>query len=368
MGYDPDGRTLAVNEDEARTVRTIYDLYDQHGTLRLVHESAQQLQLRSKTCRLANGNMRGGHIMSRGLLHHILTNPIYAGRIRHKGQVFNGQHRAIIDPDRWDELQDRLAGRSAKKRRTKQHRDPAPLAGKLFDEAGEKLTPSHTKKGNHRYRYYISKKLVTGVSQASERQQTWRIRAAQLEEPIADAVQSRVCNLQRRHHSNLINTDGPTPIEKSVAFDLIEQVILKPGQLTLTLLKRRVRTLLAEEYELAAADLQIALPFTERRRGVEMKLMVGETATVDQRLLRNLAKANHWYARIKQGATFEEIAVEAGTSKRRVQQMIHLALLAPDIVRRILQGRQPLGLTSNWLLRHDMPTNWDAQRKRIANL
>ena len=89
----------------------------------------------------------------------ILTNLIYAGRIRHKGQVFDGQHSAIIDPKRWDALQKLMSGNARKLRGTKQHRDPSPLAGKIYDEAGERLTPSHAQKGKKRYRYYISKKL-----------------------------------------------------------------------------------------------------------------------------------------------------------------------------------------------------------------
>lgn len=133
--------------------------------------------------------------MSRGQLYHILTNPIYAGRIRHKGKAFEGQHPAIIDPARWDALQERLSGGAVKARRSKQHRDPSPLAGKNVDEAGDRLTPSHTKKGDKRYRYYISQKLVTGVTRADEKQRTWRIPALQLESAIATAVQKRITQL-----------------------------------------------------------------------------------------------------------------------------------------------------------------------------
>jgi len=71
---------------------------------------------------------------------------------------------------------------------------------------------------------------------------------------------------------------------------------------------------------------------------------------------------------IKSGKTFDEIAAAEATSKRRIQQVIEWALLAPDIVRMIVEGRQPIGLTSNWLLRHALPTDWNAQRQLIATL
>ena len=114
LGYDPDGRTLKINAAEVQTIKTIYALYDKHRAMNKVREQAERLGLRSKLCRLADGNQRGGHLMSRGQLHHILTNPIYAGRIRHKKQIFKGQHPAIIDPERWERLQQQLSRKNAK--------------------------------------------------------------------------------------------------------------------------------------------------------------------------------------------------------------------------------------------------------------
>ena len=111
------------------------------------------------------------------------------------------------------------------------------------------------------------------------------------------------------------------------------------------------------------------MPFTERRRGVEMKLVVGDgAAQIDRRLLTNVALANQWYQQLKDGRSFDDIASDAGTSKRRVQQIVELAFLAPDIVRDITRGTQPMSLTSDWCLRHDLPAEWQAQRERIAVL
>ena len=85
-------------------------------------------------------------------------------------------------------------------------------------------------------------------------------------------------------------------------------------------------------------------------------------------MTENIARANDWLDQMKAGRTYAEIAQSAGTSKRRVQQMIDLAFLAPDIVRSIKEGRQPIGLTSDWLLRHDLPSDWDRQRAIVATL
>jgi len=369
LGYEPDGRTLRINPDEAGVVRKIYDLYDDWGAMNFVREAAARLDLRSKSRRAPDGRLRGGNLMSRGQLHHILTNPIYAGRIRHKGKVFEGQHPAILDPVRWDALQEKLSGGAAKARHSKQHRDPSPFAGKIVDETGERLTPSHTKKGDKRYRYYISQKLVTGVSRADEKQRTWRIPALQLESAIATAVQNRITRLSEAANiMKFLGTETPV-VGANEALNAVQLVRIAPGRLTVDLKASDVQQLIGAELDCDPEDLTIGLPFTERRRGVEMKLAVGsDAAEVDEKLLANITRANQWYQRLKDGQSFETIAAEGGTSKRRVQQVIDLAFLAPDIVRDITNGTQPMGLTSDWCLRHNLPSDWQAQRQRIATL
>ena len=63
LGYDPDGRTLQINEEEAETVKTIYQLYEDHGTMNLVLEQACVLGLRSKVRRMSDGSLRGGNLI-----------------------------------------------------------------------------------------------------------------------------------------------------------------------------------------------------------------------------------------------------------------------------------------------------------------
>ncbi|MFK7875156.1 MAG: recombinase family protein [Paracoccaceae bacterium] len=367
LGYDPDGRTLTINEEEAQTVRSIYDLYAQHGAMRLVQETAARMKLRSKLRRAPDGSLSGGKIMSRGQLHHILTNPIYAGRIRHKGQVFDGQHSAIIEPKRWNAIQELMSGSARKPRGSKQHRDTSPLAGKIYDEAGERLTPSHAQKGKKRYRYYISKKLVTGVSEVGEKQRTRRIPALPLEEAVSNAVNKQVRKLCEVTRGQDIDKAGADMLDANTALDAVERICFAQGALTISISPSKFQHMIKTVP--TSNDLTITLPFTERRRGNEMKIVVGDAAaTIDPVLLTNVAFANQWYRQLKNGQGFEAIARHAGVSKRRVQQIVDLAFLAPDVVRDITNGTQPLGLTSDWCLRHDFPAEWEAQRQRIATL
>jgi DNA invertase Pin-like site-specific DNA recombinase len=108
LGYEPNGRTLAIVETEAKTVRTLFRLYLELGTVRRVKEEADRVGLTTKVREGADRRMRGGRSLSRGHIYHLLSNPLYIGRIAHRGESYEGQHPAIINPDTWDAVQKRL--------------------------------------------------------------------------------------------------------------------------------------------------------------------------------------------------------------------------------------------------------------------
>jgi site-specific DNA recombinase len=84
LGYDPNGRTLTINEAEAKTIRTLFDLYEEHGTVRMVKEAAERRRMLTRQRETAAAKKTGGGPFNRGHIHHILTNPIYAGKFRHR--------------------------------------------------------------------------------------------------------------------------------------------------------------------------------------------------------------------------------------------------------------------------------------------
>lgn len=114
----------------------------------------------------------------------------------------------------------------------------------------------------------------------------------------------------------------------------------------------------------------VELRFQSRKRGVETKLAIGDETSplIDATLIRSIAKAHEYYDAIKNGQTVEEIAKTENLSKRRIMQVIELAFLAPEIVKQIVQGDQPAGLTAKWLGINPLPSEWQAQRRIIAAL
>ena len=143
LGYDASERTLVINPAEAETVRRIFALYRELGCVRRVKEEADRLGLRTKCSTTANGTERGGKPFSRGHLYRLLSNPIYTGRIAHKGELYPGQHPALIDDETWAAVRDQLAANASNHRRKGESSRAEPaggLAGRCSGGAAHAIT------------------------------------------------------------------------------------------------------------------------------------------------------------------------------------------------------------------------------------
>jgi len=136
LGYDANERALVINPAEAETVRRIFALYRELGCVRRVKEEADRLGLRTKRSTTANGIERGGTPLSRGHIYALLANPIYRGRIAHKGALYPGQHPALIEDETWTAVRARLAANAGNHKHRAGAVEPSLLAGLLVDAGG----------------------------------------------------------------------------------------------------------------------------------------------------------------------------------------------------------------------------------------
>ena len=312
--------------------------------------------------------------MGRGQIHHVLSNPVYAGRIRHKDQVHEGQHQPIIDPARFDAIQARLMDRSAKPRSKPAAAHPSPLAGKLFDKTGDRLTPSHASKGGKRYRYYISRRLVAGTRDDAGR--GWRLPAEQLESDLGCAVREHL--IARVERGDIATTDAGsiTPLRSRTmalgaeVLELIKTARLGDGVLAIKLVPVEVaRALRIDPKNIASHILSFERPFAQRRRGVETRLVIGATPPGrDDILIANIARAEQWRSALCDGDDLATIAARDDITVNYLGEMLPFAFLSPKLVRAILEGRQPSVLTTNWLRRHGLPLSWAEQDRILAQL
>src|SRR4029077_8799755 len=168
-------------------VRFIYRRYAELGSVRLLKDELEARSIRSKLRTSASGRISGGKPFARGALYLMLRNRIYRGEIVHNKQSHLGEHEPIIDQPLWDAVQAQLASNSAQQRHDGgKNRPPSLLTGMLFDGDGNRMTPSHAVKKGTRYRYYVSRSLIT--KDRAEGSAGRRIPAAEIEQLVTSRV------------------------------------------------------------------------------------------------------------------------------------------------------------------------------------
>jgi site-specific DNA recombinase len=186
LGYRVQDRKLGIVDGEAEIVRSIFRHYAELGSVRLLRDALEARGVKSKSWTSAAGRLIGGKPFSRGALYLMLQNRLYRGEIVHKGLSHPGEHTPIIDQPMWDTVQEQLAANTAARNSGIRTRQPSLLAGKLFDDDGNRMTPSHAVKQGTRYRYYVSHRLIT--KDQTERSAGRRIPAREIEPLVTGRV------------------------------------------------------------------------------------------------------------------------------------------------------------------------------------
>ncbi|WP_395650441.1 recombinase family protein [Brevundimonas sp.] len=375
LGYDAAGRTLTINEEEAKTVRWVFQRYLELGsTHKVVAELAKAGVVTKRTVSKA-GVARGGIPIQRGPLFHMLKNRTYVGEIPHKDKSYPGQHPAIIERELFDAVQALLVENDRKVRSPGEARRPykgAPLMGLLFDSAGTPMSPVKVQKPNKpSYHYYVSTAVTTGrLDRAGA---VSRISAPLIE----DIVARRLGDLR------VIDSRALTP-DWTLVRDVIDRVEIDSEKVTIIFDQERLDIAtrdLKPEHRVAVERLsrRSDQPTTEisvrlMRRGGTM-VAVGPHGTaavsstrVDRALTAALIRAESWKRRLLAGEVenLSAIAQAENLSSPFVRRLIRPAFLAPDLKAAIIDGCQPIGLTLEALTREELPLDWAEQRRLYA--
>jgi site-specific DNA recombinase len=158
LGYDVDPTVprLVVNTKEAARVRAIFDLYLEHRGLLPVVRELERRGWRTKAWVTRKGRKLGGKPFTKTSLHKLLTNATCAGKLRYKTELHHGEHPAIVDPLKWQKVQELLHGNCHRGALLTRNGSGAILKGLLHCRpCGCAMTPTHATKGGKRYRYYV---------------------------------------------------------------------------------------------------------------------------------------------------------------------------------------------------------------------
>jgi site-specific DNA recombinase len=397
LGYQAQDRKLVIVESEAEIVRFIFRRYAELGSVRWLRDELEALSIQSKLRTSASGGISGGKPFARGALYLMLQNRIYRGEIVHNQQSYLGGHEPIIDQPLWDAVQAQLAGNAAQHNDCGKTRQPSLLAGMLFDGDGNRMTPSHAVKKGTRYRYYVSRSLIT--KDRTDDSAGLRIPAAEIEQLVSDRVHRWLldpgsiykstsarladASIQQRVVARTAEIgkrwpELPVARKRVVLTALIERIEVSVDQIDIRFRPSRLSALLdaAATPLLGATDDEteiLPVPVRLRRAGREIRMVIDGTdpfaAKPDARLIKLLLRARRFNATLAQseGIPFAVLAQREGVSRSYFTRLVRLSYLAPDITQAILDGRQPRDLTAEKLLEHSrLPLAWHDQRTLLG--
>jgi hypothetical protein len=153
LGYDIKDRKLVVSETEATTVRRIFERFAKGTSVTLI---AREL--------VSEGFVnKYGQRLDKGRIYKLLHNRVYVGDAVHKGTAYPGEHEAIVTKTLWEKVQAVLAESPKVRARRTRAQTPALLKGLIFGPDGRAMSPTHTRRGDKLYRYYVSQTVIRGA-------------------------------------------------------------------------------------------------------------------------------------------------------------------------------------------------------------
>ena len=175
LGYVVKDRKLVVHEPDAAVVRSMFERF-----LRVGSATVLARELRAEGVLTTKGRP-----IDKGYLYKCLSNRTYLGLAIHKGTAYPGEHAAIISQDLWDKVHAILAENARTRSARTRAQTPALLRGLIFGPTGAAMSPTHTRKGNRLYRYYVSQDVLQRGRDACP---IGRVPAAEIERAVIDQL------------------------------------------------------------------------------------------------------------------------------------------------------------------------------------
>lgn len=346
LGYDVKERQLLINEKEADTVRYIFDCYlDLKNIPRLVEHLASK-SIKSKAWLSVSGREHQGQSYGQGGLHHLLSNPVYAGYIRHRKEIHEGMHKSIITREKWQQVQDLLILKSRTERGHKNQSLKYLLKGKIFDTDDVVYTPMRSNKGGKHYYYYVSQNLVQNKN--SLKKVIGRLPAHEIETLVMTTVRAELANIKNLSDILHLNMDQhykflehiSKRVEAAALHKAVHKVTVDTDNLRIDVCLEKLATVINEDMNVslpsnaATGTHSITLPYhTKRARRGAVVIQTGDKndpLDLPKSKLEMLVKGIVWRDEHFRGRTFAEIAKENNCSRSYVMRVVDYSFSALD--------------------------------------
>jgi DNA invertase Pin-like site-specific DNA recombinase len=367
LGYRCIDKKLVVVPEEAETVRTIFRRYLELGSMSALIAELDQLGVRTKTNGLANGTARGGIRFGVGALAHLLKNRFYIGDVVYRGETHRGEHEPILERDLFEAVRARRAAQVVA-RNLRLTGSPAILTGRIFDDRGNRMTPTHANKRGVQYRYYVSHALMQ--KRRAEAGSVARVPAPEIETLVLDGVRKHVAPPQQ---------ELTTISDRDLIERYVERVVVRPDSVEVYLILPGEISPPDGETPGTVPDggsesTKLTVPWSAASFAAVKGIVHTPTdarmmkATSRDALLGAIAKARGWIEDMKQGGvtSFAEIAQREGQVERHIRLLAPLAFVSPRLIAAIVDGTAPANLTVTGLAKA-LPYSWAEQESMTTS-
>jgi len=358
IGYELQEKKLILDKNNAEKIKLIFEKY-----LELKSVPELTIYLRENNIRT-----RKDVFFTKGALYYILQNSIYIGLTKHKDKVYEGEHQGIVDKEIFEQVRKLLMENRIPDKVTK-GKYSSLLAGKIFDDKDNYMSPSHSNSRNRRYRYYVSQAIIQ--SRKHEAGSISKIPANEIERVVVDEIKAFFLNTQniQSYISNYDVRKQKEIFEKLKSLNSqFSNIFVRAILNKIVIYKDRIEIVLCQKQLLKSLEAIVYganLPEESKKETDEPILLVkniklvkiarkGNTIIVsnsqnqrpeiNRSLLKAIAKSFYWNNLLLEGKAKTSLdiqKIENLNDNTYIKDILRLRFLAPDIIESILNGTNP---------------------------
>jgi site-specific DNA recombinase len=216
LGYEMKDGKIAVVEEEAERVRSIFRRYLELGGVNELLRDLRERNIRTKARLLSTGVTRGGIPFGRGALYYLLSNRFYIGEVKYKNEILPGEQPPIMDRELFEAVREKALAQWSHRTVIRNKSDQL-LTGLLFDDAGHRMIPTHATKAGIRYRYYASAPVLNGEAKTGSAGSVSRVPAADIEEAVLKSLEAHFAGQQDGSTSKALQLQDRNTLVQLVA-------------------------------------------------------------------------------------------------------------------------------------------------------
>ena len=364
LGYLKEDKKLVVHNEDAQKVQMLFDKYLDLKSVPKLMQYLKENEIKTKTDKY----------FSKGQLYHLLANKIYIGKITHKDKIYDGEHEAIICDEIFEKVQKLLYENKIDKTCGVKCSSNSLLVGLIYDDLGNKMTPSHSNSHGRRYRYYISRALKNNEETGS----VSKIPAGEVEKFVIETtkeflkdkkqIQNIVSEYKISKQNKLIYTAQNIQdySELKLIRAIINKIVVSKNLIEITYNEvsiKKVLNTLANNQEIVIPDknedltpiiISKNIKITQSSRNDNLLILNAEeydTPEPNPYLVNAIVKCHYYHKQLQEGKTIKYLQTEEGLKDSKyIRNILNLKYISPKLTEQILDGNQDEGLNLQKLI------------------